>query len=254
MKKLTPLCLSVAIWCALGLVHESSAATTPACQALYEQAQRNPAIKTPLERARHLEKTATHCMGSGMFDVWVASDYLEGRENERASEVAKAALAKQKDMRPNLLVIIAQAELDRGNVSVSEKLANEIVREFPSYVPVYGVLGGIATLRQDWKSALIYAERAHGIEPTALSLLNLASVYYQLDRHAETVDYVYRALKLEPQRIAKGTGVIEAIFSLAILNRRAEAAELARRHIAANPNWRFNQMFARAAYELGVVR
>jgi tetratricopeptide (TPR) repeat protein len=246
-------CLSVVL-CATQGVPEAQAATTPACQAKYEQAQRDPAIKTPLERARYLETAAAHCMGSGMFDVWVASDYLEGRDNERAAEVAKAALKEQKDFRPNLLVIIAQAELDRGNLSSAEKLANEIAREFPNYVPIYGVLGGIATLRQDWKLALTYAERAHAIQPSALSFLNMATAYHQLDRHTEAVDCVYRALKLEPQRIAKATGVIEAIFSLAILNRRLEAAELARRHIAANPNWRFNQMFARAAFELGVVK
>jgi tetratricopeptide (TPR) repeat protein len=254
MKKLTPVHLSVAIWSTLGIVHEANAATTPACQAIYEQAQRNPAIKTPLERARHLETTAAHCMGSGMFDVWVASEYLEGGDNERADAIARKALKQQRDAHPNLSIAIAQSEMNRGNLGAAEKRASETARDHPNYAPAQYLLMGIAAAKGDWKRALVHAERTHSLQPNALSLLGLATIYHQLDRHTETVDCVYRALKLEPQRIAKGTGVIEAIFSLAILNRRAEAAELARRHIAANPEWQRNNMFARAAYELGVVK
>jgi hypothetical protein len=81
----------------------------------------------------------------------------------------------------------------------------------------------------------------------------MATDLHQLGRHEETVSAVYKALEMQPERIGKITGVLEAIFSLAILNRRPEAAELAKRHIAANPNWQDNPTFAQAAKELGVA-
>jgi hypothetical protein len=65
----------------------------------------------------------------------------------------------------------------------------------------------------------------------------MAAVLHQLDRHEECVATVYKALSIDPARIGKTTGVKEAVFSLGILKRNEEAAELLKRHIRANPNW-----------------
>jgi hypothetical protein len=91
------------------------------------------------------------------------------------------------------------------------------------------------------------------IDKSALSLLGIAADLHQLGRHEDTVNAVFKALTMEPERIGKITGVLEGIYSLAILGRKPEAAELCRRHIAANPNWRENDTFVQAAQELGVA-
>jgi hypothetical protein len=101
---------------------------------------------------------------------------------------------------------------------------------------------------------LHHSSKANDIEPSAVSFLSMAAALHQLDRHEETVNAVRRALALEPHRIGKVTGVLESIFSLAILGRRNEARELARMHVAANPAWRSNATFAKAAAELGLGR
>jgi uncharacterized protein HemY len=193
-------------------------------------------------------------MGTGMFDVRVAFEYLDAGENDKAVEIAKSALASQRDAKPNLIQVLAQVDINKGDFAAAERQALEIGKEFPRSVASHAILGTIAAKRQDWKGSLEHSRAAYEIEPSAASMLAMAGALHQLDRHEETVDLVYRVLKAEPQRAARTTGLLEAIYSLAILNRRPEAAELARRHVEANPKWRDNKAFAQAAMELGVVK
>ncbi len=188
-----------------------------------------------------------------MFDVWVAGDYLTQGDANAAERVAQYALKRTLNARPNLMHVLVMVDLNRGLVDQAVRKGEKLAKEFPQYSPIAFGLAGIATKREDWATALKHARRAYEIEGSALSLLSMATALHQLKRHEETVAAVRRALELEPQRIRKIGGILEAVFSLALLNRRGEAAELARRHIEANPNWRDNALFAQGAEELGVV-
>jgi hypothetical protein len=65
---------------------------------------------------------------------------------------------------------------------------------------------------------------------------------------------VYKALNIEPTRIAKIGGIKEAVFSLGVLKRNEEAAELLKRHIRANPNWTQDPSMVNAAKALGLAK
>ncbi len=251
------LCLMIASTGGLFLSLPAPSLAAPnaaACEARYETAQTNPHFKSPQKRARYMEHSEPRCTGTGMFDVWIAADYLTAGDAANAVRVAERAIQKTASARPNLLHVLVRVDLSRGSVDQAVKRAEALAIAYPKYIPIQFELAGIATKCQDWPRALDHARKAYEIEGSALSLLSMASALHQLDRHEETVAAVRRALELEPQRVANIGGVGEAIFSLAILNRRPEAVDLARRHVAANPNWRANPLFARAAAELGVAR
>ena len=144
--------------------------------------------------------------------------------------------------------------MQTGSEAEAERMAVEIAESYKDYAPIQYFLYGIATKKQDWARALPYAENANRIEKRALSYLSLASVLHQLDRHQETVDAVYKALELEPSRIAKTAGILEGIASLAILNRKQEAKDLAQKHMDANPNWRDNPTFVDLVTKLGMLK
>lgn len=232
----------------------SGAKSVEECENFYNQAVSNSSLATPLQQAQYLEKEGQECLRTGLYDVWVGLLYQEAGEADKSIQIANAALAATSEERPNLLHLIAKANLQKGNEAEAIKQAEKIAHDYPDYSPILGFLGGIAAKKEDWNTALMYSEKLYKIEKNAISLLGMAADLHQLNRHEEAVNAVYKALELEPDRIAKTTGVLEAIFSLAILNRRPEAAELAKRHIAANPNWRDNPTFAQAALELGVVQ
>jgi tetratricopeptide (TPR) repeat protein len=243
-----------AAW-AVGLMQSTAvwaAADVPACEARYEAAQTTQALKAPGTRALQMERTGSACFGTGMFDVWLAADYLAAGDMDSTARVVERALAKTSNARPNLLHLLVEVDLKRGLVDQAVKKGEAIAATYPQYSPIQYGLAGIAMNRQDWPLALAHARKAYEVEGSALALLSMATALHQLKRHEETVAAVRRALEMEPQRISRIGGVLEGVFSLAILNRRAEAADLARRHIAANPNWRANAMFARASEELGV--
>jgi tetratricopeptide (TPR) repeat protein len=242
----------IALLSLLACFRTSAAGNATSCEARYEITLAESGLRGPQQRAEYLERTAPSCLGTGMFDVWIAADYLSARKFDDAVRVAQRALTKTRDARPNLIHVLVRADLARGDTAKALQRAQTLIADHPRYAPIQFELAGIATRQQDWHRALAHARKAYEIEGSALSLLSMAAALHQLDRHEEAVTAVRQALELEPQRIANIGGIGEAIFSLAMLGRRSEARELAARHIDANPNWRANQQFARAAVELGV--
>lgn len=230
-----------------------SAKSIEECASFYENALSNSSIDTSLKLANYLEKEANSCLQYDEFNVWLGFAYQDAGEYEKSVEIVKKALPSAAEYKPNLLQIIAEAELRKGNEKRAVRQAEKIRKEFPHYVPILGFLGEIALKNKDMESALIYADKMYEIAPNALSLINQAAVYHQLGRDQEVVTFFNKAIELEPKRIAKTTGLIEAILSLAILNKRAAAVELAKKHIKANPSWRDNPTFLQIAEELGLA-
>lgn len=236
----------------LSACNMSSAKTFQECEDLYVKTT-NSELLSGLEKVNLLDQNGQGCMQYETYNLWLAIAYQDAGDYLKSVKIAHSALTFAKNDTPNLLQVIAEAELKTGDEGKAVKMAEDIAQKYPSYSPIMGFLGEAAVKKQDFASALKYSERGYQIEKNATFLIAMATVLHQLGRHEETVAAVYKALEMEPQRIGKIAGVLEGIFSLAILNRRPEAAELAKRHIAANPNWRDNPTFAQAAKELGVA-
>ena len=233
---------------------ETNATNLENCDKIYQSIERNAALNTPLQKAQAMQQQGKECIATGMYDVWLASYYQDGGDYPTSVKIVQSALDKVKtdEARPNLLQLLAEAENQIGDETKAIKLAEGISHDYPEYTPILGFLAEEAFKKEDWKLALDYSQKIHNIDnKNVSSLMAQAAALHQLGRHEEAVNAVNKALDLEPERIGKTTGVLEAIFSLAILNRRPEAAELAKRHIAANPNWRDNRTFAQAVKELG---
>jgi tetratricopeptide (TPR) repeat protein len=231
----------------------SSAKTIQDCAKMYHAAAEDVSLNSARKLAEYLEKNGQGCLQYDEYNVWLVSAYQDAGEYAKSIKFAQEALPKANEYKPNLLQFIAEAELKTGDEGKAVKMAEDIAQKYPSYSPIMGFLGEAAVKKQDFASALKYSERGYQIEKNATFLIAMATVLHQLGRHEETVAAVYKALEMEPQRIGKIAGVLEGVFSLAILNRKPEAAELAKKHIAANPNWRDNGTFAQAAKELGVA-
>ncbi|WP_431256726.1 tetratricopeptide repeat protein [Roseateles chitinivorans] len=206
-----------------------------------------------LDSLRRVEQREATCLGTGMFDVRLAGEYLLSGDTTGATRVVERALTKQNNARPNLLHMQVRIDLKLGKVDRAIRWGEAMAIDYPEYSLIQFELAGIAFKQQDWSRALRHARRAYEIEGSALSLMSMAAALHQLDRHEECIAAVRQALKLDPRRIAKIPGLLEGIYSLGVLNRRVEAAELVRQHIAANPNWRANAAFVEAAKALGVV-
>ena len=221
------------------------------CESFYVDAMNNQALNAS-ERANYLEKNGLDCMKYEKFNVWLAFALQDAGQYAKSVDVAKHAMLNAKESKPNLLQIIAEAELQKGNETEAIKQGEQIAQEFPNYVPILGFLGEIAWKKQDWPRALELSEKEYKIDKSALSLLGIATALHQLDRHEETVDAVYKALELEPDRIKSSSGILEGVASLAILGRKVEAVKLAQRHIDADPNWRSNAGFADLIAKIGM--
>lgn len=234
----------------LNLAHAAPSSTD--CEAWHREAKPSN-LPLPLESLRRLEQRHPECLGTGMFDVHLADEYLLSGDATSATRVVERALMKQNNARPNLLHMQVRIDLKLGKTDQAIRWGEAMAMDYPTYTPIQFELAAIASKRQDWPRALGYARRAYEIEGSARSLLSMAAALHQLDRHEECIAAVRQALKLEPGRIAKISGLLEGIYSLGVLNRRVEAAELVRQHIAANPNWRANAAFVEAARALGVV-
>ena len=81
----------------------------------------------------------------------------------------------------------------------------------------------------------------------------MTTTLYQLKRYDEAVAAYRQAIRMQPNLIASPTGLSEAIYALAALRRRPEAADLLKQHNGcANGNWRENAPLASASYRLTV--
>jgi tetratricopeptide (TPR) repeat protein len=236
----------------------SAEAYTPvevaACDAMAIRWDEAPNLGSRMERAKGLEREGKSCLGKGIYDIRLAILYLDSGDYDNADRIAKQALKSKNSYAPSLRQILAQTTLSRGDASKAYKMALEIEKEFPKYVPILGILGQIAFQNRDWKSALHHSEKAFSLDPSAYALLAMADALHHLNRHEECIAAVQKALQLEPQRIAKAAGIKEAIYSYGVLKRNEEAAQLLKRHMQANPDWYQDSAMLTAAKALGLAK
>lgn len=231
-----------------------TAADAPTCDALSIRWDESPGLGSRLERAKALEEQGKSCIGKGFYDARLAILYMDAGDLTSADRIAKQGIQKGSPYQPNLHQVLAETTLRRGNVDAAYKMAEDIENKNPGYVPILGFLGEIDSKHQNWAMALARAKKWNAIDHSALSLLLMAAVLHQLDRHEECVAAVYKALSIDPARIAKIGGIKEAVFSLGILKRNKEAAELLKRHIRANANWAQDPSMVNAAKALGLAK
>jgi tetratricopeptide (TPR) repeat protein len=238
----------------LSACNMSSAKSIEDCAKIYHTASNNPSNDSQLKLAEYLQNNGQGCMQHDEYNVWLVSAYQDAGEYAKSLEIAKKALESASEYKPNLLQFIAEAEFRTGDEEKAVKMGKDIMLQYPNYSPILGFLAEIATKNKDFEASFKYGEKSYQIEKNAGSLLWMAADLHQLERHEEAVNAVYKALEIEPQRIQRVAGVLEGIVSLAALNRKEEATELAKRHIAANPNWQDNPTFVQVAKALGLVK
>lgn len=231
-----------------------SDAMADGCDVLVKRVQADQRLTTPASQADALEKSATQCAGRADYDINLALIYLEAGQNDAAKSTARRGLAAGSQYQPNLKQVLAEVTLRKGDVEAAYREGQKIAKEFPSYTPILYFLADFELRAKRWNSLLHLYQTAYEIDHNALALLAMATALHQLNRHEECVTAVYQALKLEPSRIARPGGVLEAIYSLGVLKRNAEAAELLKRHMAANPNWSLNPSMVSAARALGISK
>ena len=231
-----------------------TATDAPTCDALSIRWDESPGLGSRPERAKALEEQGKSCIGKGIYDPRLAILYMDAGDLSNADRIAKQGIQKGSPYQANLHQVLAETTLRRGNVDAAYKMAEDIAKKNPGYVPILGFLGEIDFKNHNWAMALTRTQKWNAIDHSALSLLGMASALHQLDRHVECVAAVYKALSIDPARIAKVGGIKEAVFSLGVLKRNEEAAELLKRHIRANPNWAQDPSMVNAAKALGLAK
>jgi tetratricopeptide (TPR) repeat protein len=252
-------CLSQAFLCAAFCIASTTAmgqtaTDAPTCDALSIRWDESPGLGSRPERAKALEEQGKSCIGKGIYDPRLAILYMDAGDLSNADRIAKQGIQKGSPYQANLHQVLAETTLRRGNVDAAYKMAEDIAKKNPGYVPILGFLGEIDFKNHNWAMALTRTQKWNAIDHSALSLLGMASALHQLDRHEECVAAVYKALSIDPARIAKVGGIKEAVFSLGVLKRNEEAAELLKRHIRANPNWAQDPSMVNAAKALGLAK
>jgi len=245
-------CAAISIWSSTAV--SQTATDLPTCDALSIRWDEGPGLGSRLERAKALEDQGRSCIGKGIYDPRLAILYLDAGDLTNADRIAKQGIQKGSPYQANLHQVLAETTLRRGNVDTAYKMAEDIAKKNPAYTPILGFLGEIDSKNQNWAMALARSQKWNSIDHSALSLLAMAAAFHQLDRHEECVSTVYKALSIDPTRIAKIGGIKEAVFSLGILKRNAEAAELLKRHMRANPNWAQDPSMVNAAKALGLTK
>ncbi|MFN9677812.1 MAG: tetratricopeptide repeat protein [Betaproteobacteria bacterium] len=243
--------VAISLWSSIATSQTATDAST--CDTLAIRWDEAPGLGSRLERAKALEEQGKSCIGKGIYNLILAILYMDAGDFNSADRIAKQGILKGSPYQANLHQVLAETTLRRGNVDAAYKMAEDIAKKNPSYVPILGFLGEIDSKNQNWAMALKRAQKWNEIDNSALSLLAMASALHQLDRHEECITAVYKAVNIDPARIARTGGIKEAIFSLGILKRNQEAAELLKRHIRANPNWRQDASMVNAARALGLT-
>lgn len=226
----------------------------PTCDALSIRFDEGPGLGSRIERARALEQNGVACISKGIYDIRLAILYLDANDLASADRVAKRGIEARSPYQANLHQVLAETTLRRGNKEAAYKMGEAIAKKNPAYTPIFGFLGEIDYRDENWARGLAQSEKWNAIDHSALSLLAMAPALHHLRRHEECVAAVTKALALEPARIAKTTGVKEAVYSLGVLKRNEEAAELMKRHIRANPNWAQDVSMVTAAKALGLAK
>lgn len=245
-------CTAISIWSSVAM--SQTATDAPTCDALSVRWDESPGLGSRLGRAKALEDQGKSCIGKGFYDPRLAILYMDAGDLASADRIAKQGIQKGSPYQANLHQVLAETTLRRGNVDTAYKMAEDIAKKNPAYVPILGFLGEIDSKNQNWAMALARSQKWNSIDHSALSLLAMAAAFHQLDRHEECVATVDKALGIDPARIAKIGGIKEAVFSLGILKRNEEAAELLKRHMQANPNWALDPSMVNAAKALGLAK
>jgi tetratricopeptide (TPR) repeat protein len=219
---------------------------------LWQQVSSDHRLDSPISKAKALEDGGTRCKDEVMFSVRLSNLYIQGNNLARAEEVVNAAL-RERPRNPELRGQRAEIEFRKGNETFAEREAEQLVQTYPNYTPPYLILSQIATNRRQWQTALDLDRRVYEINKSPLMLLTMTGSLHQLGRHEEAVATAYQALKDDPSLVGRRAGINEAIYSLAALGRFDEAAQLVKRRIAADPNWRQDPTFLSAAKRLRVV-
>ena len=231
-----------------------SPASVQECEHLVSHAEGQNASPAR-EQAKLLESQGRHCVGKSAYDINLAFLYLDAAELTDADRVARRGLKAGSAYAPNLRQVLAETTLRRGDRATARQMAEAIAKDYPTYVPVLGLLAEFAMAERRWGDYLALFEKARDLSPgKALPLLGMAVALHQLDRHEECIALVYQALQLEPERIRQITGVKDAIFSLGILKRNQEAAQLLKRHMDANPQWARDPGMVSAAKALHLIK
>lgn len=199
-----------------------------------------------------MEQNGAGCEDDVSFQVRLAGLYIRANDLPRAETIVEQGLRKHPQA-PELLSHRATLAQLRGDFAAAEKQAAVLVQKYPDMPSPRYVLLGIALQKQDWPRALEYGKQVYAVDHNSLTLLTLTAVLHQLGRHEEAIDMVYRALEQDPGLVRRGGGINEAIYSMGSLGRFDEAAKLARRRMAADPDWRSDAAFVSAATRLKII-
>ena len=230
------------------------ATDAPTCDALAIRWDESPGLGSRSVRAKGLEEQGKSCIGKGIYDPRLAILYMDAGDLTSADRIAKQGIQKGSPYQANLHQLLAETTLRRGNVDAAYKMAEDIANKNPVYTPILSFLAELDFKKENWAMALTRIQKWHAIDHSALSLMAMAPALRNLNRHEECVATVYKALSIDPARISKTGSIKEAVFSLGVLKRNEEAAELLKRHIRANPNWAQDPSMVNAAKALGLAK
>jgi tetratricopeptide (TPR) repeat protein len=246
-------CTTMALLAAVPAMSQTPS-DAPTCDALAIRLDESPGSGSRIERAKALESQGRSCIAKGIYDIRLAILYMDAGDLNSADRIAKRGIDKGSPYQANLRQVLAETTLRRGNATDAYRMAEAISTNNPAYAPILGFLLELDAKNGNWPLALERTKKWHAIDHSALSLLAMAGALHQLDRHEECVKAVYEAIQLEPARIAGIVGVKEAVFSLGVLKRNKEAAELLKRHMDANSHWAADPSMLNAAKALGLAK
>lgn len=158
---------------------------------------------------------------------------VEYKEFAPALDLAKRAVASEPD-NPWLMYILARAQFFNKQITQAQQTADAGLKMNPFMSSFWELLGEIDFYKQDWKSALFYAEKGLGLAPNDVDLINLRTrALVQLQRTGEAQETIEFALNKAPDdphsHANRGWVMIEQ-------DRYDDAIESFRESLRINPN------------------
>lgn len=246
------LLLSALCLCVTALANDSYAVDAATCDNIWYQIKADPTLPTPAEKAEAMKLRGNECMDDEVFIAQLANLYMQMNNLDAAAALLYPALKNQ----PTSLVLaerIAHLAFRKGDDTTAHDLASEIVKQDPKFAEPYATLSMIEMRRNNWAGALEYSKKLHELSKKPRDLLLVAVELFKLNRHEEGVNAFYQALKEDPSLIGDDIGVDQAIYVIGALGRIDEAKELAKRHMAAAPDWQQDAIFVKVAKKLKII-
>lgn len=198
------------------------------------------------DKVNRMEGLSSTCKGTGIYEARLAKLYSIAGQREKALKTLQKALRARLAYTKELKITLFDTLFVLERAGEAEKIAQELIKDYPSWHGGYLSMAQIALVGNNNKDAISYLEKAAELEESSNIYLLMVMAFYQEKRYRESALSMQKVLKLNRDSILHTQAVCSAAYSLVALGYLAEAEDLLTKHIEFTPKAKNDPMYKEA--------